>query len=436
MGWVDASSADILIRSPFNSPIAVSYWPNGTSAISHVNLDSPSRHTDFTLSAHLSHLYPDTAYLYNTTVGLEGSFVTRRKAENMTRFSLLSTSCQKPNWPYNPFQHPLSIHGLAHVEKVAAAMIRRPEAMLFLGDFIYSDLPLAVAEYTTSTYRLLFRQIYASPSWSPFLRSIPWLHMFDDHEIINDYAPSSPSLSNMFDSAIEPFIHYQQSVNPPPAVASQPTYFSFDLGAVSFFVLDCRSWRSPQPYRPGDNSTAGYGERTMLGETQLAEVGKWVKRGNERNMLLVLVSGVPMTRNWALGKDEMDSWGGYLEEREKILEMLWGSGGAVVISGDRHEHATTLLPPPASSRYPFSSSVIEFSTSPLSFFHQPWSREYISHPPTDIQLYHQWEGDSRFGVFEFDTTGNVKKVIFKLVVDGEYEWAYEWVKDREVEVGY
>ncbi|ODO09633.1 hypothetical protein I350_01844 [Cryptococcus amylolentus CBS 6273] len=387
MGWVDASSANILVRSAAGSPISLSYWPNSTSVTSSIALGLPSVHTDFTLSAHLPNLHPNTLYLYNTTVGLEGSFVTRRESHKMSKFTLLSTSCQKPNWPYNPLQHPLAINGWAHVEKVAAGMSLRPEAMLFLGDFIYSDLPYAVAEYTSSYYRLLYRQIYASPSWSPFLRSIPWLHMFDDHEIINDYAPS-PALSNVFEEAIEPFLHYQQSVNPPPLVPSQPTYFSFDLGNVTFFILDCRSWRSPQPHRRGDNSTAGYGARTMLGERQLLEVGKWVERGREKDMLLVLVSGVPMTRNWALGRDEMDSWGGYLEEREEILEMLWSSGGAVVISGDRHEHATTLLPPPASSNHPYSSSVIEFSTSPLSFFHQPWTREYIPHPPTDITIYH------------------------------------------------
>lgn len=111
--------------------------------------------------------------------------------------------------------------------------------------------------------------------------------------------------------------------------------------------------------------------------------------------------------------------------------MLWSSGGAVVISGDRHEHATTLFPPPPTSPHR-SSSVIEFSTSPLSFFHQPWTREYIPHPATDIPIHLQWQGNSRFGVFEFDTTGERPKVKFELVVDGEREWEYEWVKGADV----
>lgn len=132
--------------------------------------------------------------------------------------------------------------------------------------------------------------------------------MFDDHEIINDYAPSSSALSDMFIQAIDPFINYQQVVNPPPISFTQPTYFRFEIGDVSFFVLDCRSWRSTQPARPGANSTAGFGNRTMLGESQLTAVKEWAEEGTREGKLLVLVSGVPITRNWSEGKDEMDSW--------------------------------------------------------------------------------------------------------------------------------
>ena len=47
----------------------------------------------------------------------------------------------------------------------------------------------------------------------------------------------------------------------------------------------------------------------MLGQRQLEEVRKWVrKEGEEEGRLLVLVSGVPVTRNWSEGKDEFDSW--------------------------------------------------------------------------------------------------------------------------------
>jgi alkaline phosphatase D len=134
---------------------------------------------------------------------------------------------------------------------------------------------------------------------------------------------------------------------------------------------------------------------------------------------------------------------GYLDEREKILRLLWAQGGGVVISGDRHEHgesplgwtrlisATTLLPPPANSDFDSSSAVIEFSTSPLSFFHQPWKREYEPHWPTDIPIHVQWKGMSRFGRFDFDTTNGLA-VDYTLVVDGIEAWKYQWRKGMVV----
>ncbi|WWC63026.1 uncharacterized protein I303_105625 [Kwoniella dejecticola CBS 10117] len=123
------------------------------------------------------------------------------------------------------------------------------------------------------------------------------------------------------------------------------------------------------------NSTAGFGGRSMLGAQQLRAMRDWVEQqGRREGRLLVFASGVPVTRNWSEGKDELDSWAGYLDEREVVLQEPWSVGGAVIISGDRHEHATTLLPPPIDSGYPSDSAVIEFSTSPLSFFHLPWTR--------------------------------------------------------------
>ncbi|OWT38389.1 alkaline phosphatase D [Cryptococcus neoformans Bt1] len=139
----------------------------------------------------------------------------------------------------------------------------------------------------------------------------------------------------MFIQAIDPFINYQQVINPPPVSSTQPTYFRFGIGDVSFFVLDSLSWSSAQPARPEANSTAGFGNRTMLGESQFMAIKEWAEEGTRDGKLLVLVSGVPITRNWSEGEDKMDSWGasGYLDEREEILEMLWSSGGAVIISG-------------------------------------------------------------------------------------------------------
>ncbi|WWC87142.1 uncharacterized protein L201_002028 [Kwoniella dendrophila CBS 6074] len=435
VGWVTNGTANLLIRKPDLKDLVLSYGPVSDERTT-IQLPPASFDSDYTIPIQLENLLPDTVYHYQLNGNITGSFTTRRNHNALDKFTILSSSCLEPGWPYNPLDHPLAVKGFTHLDTIVKKMDKKPEAMLFLGDFIYSDLPAPASDYTTSYYRELYRQVYASPSWTPLLRSIPWIHMFDDHEIINDFSPdSSLESTRMFENAMEPYISYQGSVNPPPLNPSQPTYFSHEMGKVSFFILDNRSYRSTPAKRPGSNSTAGYGERSMLGQQQLKAVKDWIElQGRKEGRLLVLVSGVPVTRNWSEGRDELDSWAGYLDEREIILGELWSIGGAVIISGDRHEHATTLLPPPKDSAYPYSSAVIEFSTSPLSFFHLPWTREYVAHPPTDLPIHHQWKGDSRFGVFDFDTSGEQPQVHFELIVDGEKEWEYDWVKGKSVDI--
>lgn len=60
------------------------------------------------------------------------------------------------------FAHPLSIPGFRHLAPWLARI--RPAFMLFLGDFIYVDVP---RRHGTSVedYRRAYRQVYASPDW-------------------------------------------------------------------------------------------------------------------------------------------------------------------------------------------------------------------------------------------------------------------------------
>lgn len=169
----------------------------------------------------------------------------------------------------------------------------------------------------------------------------------------------------MFIQAIDPFINYQQVINPPPVSSTQPTYFRFGIGDVSFFVLDSLSWSSAQPARPEANSTAGFGNRTMLGESQFMAIKEWAEEGTRDGKLLVLVSGVPITRNWSEGEDKMDSWGAsvhfshFPQECKSLIEAVglswrtWGNSWNVVVvrrsrhhlrPGDRHEHGKLSVP--------------------------------------------------------------------------------------------
>jgi alkaline phosphatase D len=113
----------------------------------------------------------------------------------------------------------------------------------------------------------------------------------------------------------------------------------------------------------------------MLGEEQLADLLAFLEKPEPKGVKWkIVVSSVPFTKNWRV--NNLDTWAGFLGERQKILESMWDVGlrggvGVVVLSGDRHEFAATAFPPPKGGDWPISATVHEFSTSPLSQFWLP-----------------------------------------------------------------
>ena len=74
----------------------------------------------------------------------------------------------------------------------------------------------------------------------------------------------------------------------------------------------------------------------MLGERQLGDLLGWAKRAEERGVVWkFIISSVPMTNNWKGPDGERDTWGGFMHERRKILEVLKDVSNVVVISGVR-----------------------------------------------------------------------------------------------------
>lgn len=250
--------------------------------------------------------------------------------------------------------------------------------MLFLGDFIYIDVPQRFGS-DAATYRQEYRQVYASPDWNSVSESLPWIHVLDDHEIANDWDGNTTGL---YQAAAEPWQHYHVSVNPPPAREGH-TYFQFTQGPASFFMMDTRRYRSPEFVKSTHDPT-----KTILGATQLADLLAFLRRPEPSGVRWkIIVSSIPFTKNWRVNGE--DTWRGYLGERRKLLEAMWdfgssGSGvGVVVLSGDRHEFAATAFPPPEGKRWSPEATVHEFSTSPLSMFYLPY-RTYKQKDDEDV----------------------------------------------------
>ena len=440
VGYVSENSARILVREPDVNqlPLFVSYKEGDSTAVSNTNAWSVadkiyylSNQTDFAHTLTISGLRSSTRYQFSTSNGHYGDFLTAAPAGKLhpfsSKFTFLTTSCIKPRFPYSPLDHPLRIPGLDHLTNWIPSL--GASFMLFLGDFIYIDVPHRFG-FSHHTYRSEYRRVYASPSWPGATKSLPWLHVIDDHEIANDW---DAQLAPPYPQAYDPFQIYHHSVNP-PLVSPNATYYSFVQGPASFFLLDTRRYRSAEFELPPEHP-----DKTMLGPTQLAAFLAWLKKPEPTGVhWKIVVSSIPFTRNWRI--NALDTWSGYLFERQTILESMWDTAsssagmGVVVLSGDRHEFAATAFPAPSGDRWREDVSVHEFSCSPLSMFYLPvrsyWEVEGqgsgVGKGGEDRCVKYLPDGNSKFGAVEIENLvgGDQSQLKYRLFVDGVETWSH------------
>lgn len=385
LGYVSQTEAKFLVREPDQAkmPVILELRIKDPQA----PFDSPvwqtvggvrwtSNETDFTatLTVPLTHS-KQRRYEWRASNNQSGEFLAAPKVGQMPdydggKFTFLSTSCILPRFPYSPFEHALSIPGARHLAAKLPEL--GAQFMLFLGDFIYVDVPQRFGK-SVEDYREQYRQVYASPDWPAISQNLSWIHVLDDHEIANDWSAGS---SGVYYNAVQPWHTYQADVNPPQAQAAGSkksragaTWYEFVQGPASFFMMDTRSYRSSNNMPPGD------GSKTMLGSEQLEDLLAWLARPAGRGVRWkVVASSVPFTKNWPV--NNKDTWGGFLLERQKVLEAMWDAAArgtsVVILSGDRHEFAATKFPPPPESRWPETAAAYEFSTSPLNQFASPF----------------------------------------------------------------
>ena len=147
IGYVGPTSARLLFREPDKRRYPVSVWYSHADPSiidTHLvdSIPSPTEETDYTKTVTLHHLTPETKYRWFTSSNHSGTFTTAPRKDEAPKegvFTFLTTSCIKAGFPYRLFAHPLRIQGFRHL----ADWIERLEArfMLFLGDFIYIDVP-------------------------------------------------------------------------------------------------------------------------------------------------------------------------------------------------------------------------------------------------------------------------------------------------------
>ncbi|RAH85112.1 alkaline phosphatase family protein [Aspergillus japonicus CBS 114.51] len=457
IGYVSPTTANLLVREPDPAqlPLVIFYQPtdtvDSTQWTEEGMIYALDKSTDYTTTVTIKGLKPSSPYRYSLSNNLTGSFVTAPMpgTKQANRLSFLTSSCMKANFPYNPLSHPLRIPGIEMMTDTINRLpsLLRPAFMLFLGDFIYVDVPQRFGS-SVSHYRSEYHRVYSSPSWNrpedstPAI-DLPWIHTLDDHEIENDWSKGNTTAP--YPAAFEPYIHYHVRPNPPipPVPFATPentTYFSFIHGPASFFMLDTRTYRSaPSQY----NST-------ILGSAQLQSLLAYIARPEPSEVRWKLIaSSVPFTKNWRVGTT--DTWGGFLNERRRVFEAIWRAERElgiriVLLSGDRHEFGATRFPDPsldlpANELTPNTAGegLHEFCVGPLNMFYLP-VRTYRQTDSDDVTIKYIPDGNTKYGLVDIevrdeavvDATRSGHSVTvpssvltYSMYVDTHLVWQYE-----------
>ncbi|QUH05093.1 alkaline phosphatase D family protein [Saccharopolyspora erythraea] len=235
-----------------------------------------------------------------------------------------------------------------------------PGLILHLGDYQYeyaakdSDVRkvLGPETRTLANYRQRHGQYKTDPDLQLAHSVAPWLVVWDDHEIENNWADETPEKPDdgFLDRRKAAMQAYYE--NMPLRSGSKPNgidtqlYRRYQWGALAnFHMLDTRQYRSDQVC--GDGVQAGCSDREDPNRSLTgAEQEKWLIDGfnatSARWDVLgqqVFFSKIDLTPGAEEGYN-MDAWDGYVANRDRIAGAMAESKvrNGVVLTGDVHRH--------------------------------------------------------------------------------------------------
>ena len=262
-----------------------------------------------------------------------------------------------------------------------------PDLVLFLGDFIYEDAANPIGDGRVRShegaepidldgYRARYATYLVDEHLQASRAACPWLVIWDDHEVENDYAalhPQDPADESAFPArrALAYQAWWEHTPTrlpaPDPAAADYPIYRSVDFGdLLTISALDGRQYRSNQvcdatldvgPPCPGwDDPT-----RTMLGAEQEAwladrfasTTSRWNCVAQQTVMTDLRFVGTGGILNY-------DQWDGYAPARDRVLSGA--PRDLIVLTGDIHLAGVGLLGDPTGT----APTGVEFVTTSIS----------------------------------------------------------------------
>ena len=242
------------------------------------------------------------------------------------------------------------------------------DVVMFLGDYIYEypSLPGALRRTegfgfvsTLAQYRARYATHKSDPALQAAHASAPWLLVWDDHEVDNDYANlQGQSLQpNFVEQRAAAYRAYWEHMPFPkalrPAGADMRITGRLDWGTLArIHLVDDRQYRDvqacPKNLRGGANTVAlarcpelADPKRTLLGTEQ----ERWLAEGwdTSRPWNLLAQQTLMARFSWTdpaqgAGTYWTDGWDGYQAARKRLLDVVAQRRvpGVVVLGGDVH----------------------------------------------------------------------------------------------------
>lgn len=268
---------------------------------------------------------------------------------------------------------------------------KKPDLMLWLGDNTYLREP---DFFTASGILYRYTHTRSLKALQPLLANCAHYAIWDDHDYGPNDSDRSYRLKNYSQKIFECFWG-----NPEP-VYTGSYYTSFVYEDCEFFLLDNRSYRTP--------NKRATSKRTVLGEEQL----QWLIDGliaSKANFKFVCVGGqvlntAPVFENYAI----------FDEERKYIIETIQKENikNVIFLTGDRHHSELTATPN--------EPKIYDFTVSPLTSGPANYPEE-----KNEWRIPNSYIGVRNFGLIQ--VSGKLKERVVNLQIldsKGNELWKY------------
>jgi len=252
-----------------------------------------------------------------------------------------------------------------------------PDLILFLGDYIYEYAPgsSGVRSHvggwclSLTDYRNRYAQYRQDENLQAAHAYCPWLVIWDDHEVQNDYAGERQgTVGPTSDFLARRAAAYQAFYEHMPLRASALTggivgletgsevriYENYKFGSLlSISMLDTRQYRSPQVCNSGNHAGSSIVEiaackqlqdnqRTMLGGVQEEWLAREIVNASKYVWNIIAQTTLFGSRRFFYPDASVriwnDSWDGYPAARRRLTDQLVreGTPNPVILGGDLH----------------------------------------------------------------------------------------------------